>query len=178
VQDAQRRPLVTPRCFLFAAASWLYLSRCARRYGFCSSSASLAQVVAKAQSSGSSSDSARAVLSLEDVLDAPLPPCPLEPSLRAHWLAVNGVQPVIEENPSEPTGAAPLAAAPAHAPAPQISSAAPAPASAPAPTSASACAPAPDAAATKDVSQELFLFFEKVGLPPPHAPPPHARPVR
>ncbi len=156
MQNAQRRSLVTPLCFHFAAASWLCFSRCAHRYGFCSSSASLAQVVAKAQSSGSSSDAARTVLSLEDVLDAPLPPCPLEPSLRAHWLAVNGVQPVIEENPSETTTPQTLPPPPLALPAhPQPSSTQPPP---PFPAPAAA----PDTVATKDVSQELFLFFEKV----------------
>ncbi len=98
------------------------------------------------------------------MLDAPLPPCPLEPSLRAHWLAANGVQPVIEENPSEPTqqpATAPSAAAPQ--PQPVVAAAA---AKFPAPAPAPAAAPS-DAAATKDVSQELFLFFEKV--PPSHS---------
>ena len=138
-------------------------------YGFCSSSASLAQVVAKAHG-GSSSDPAQAVLSLEDVLDAALPPCPLEPSLRPHWLAANGVQPIIEENPSQPPAAqhAPAPAAPAPLRA-SASASASAPLSFPAP--APAPAPAADAAATKDVSQELFLFFEKVhACASPHPP--------
>ncbi len=106
------------------------------------------------------------MLSLEDVLDAPLPPCPLEPSLRAHWLAANGLQPVIEENPSlDP-------AAHATAPAASVAAAEPlAAASAPHVPAPAPVAPAADAAASKDVSQELFLFFEKVRhLPRPASP--------
>mmetsp|Transcript_29538 Transcript_29538/g.82548 ORF Transcript_29538/g.82548 Transcript_29538/m.82548 type:complete len:499 (-) Transcript_29538:15-1511(-) len=37
---------------------------------------------------------------LSDVLNTPLPPCPREPVLVAHWLAVEGVQPAIRQNPS------------------------------------------------------------------------------
>ncbi|KAF0699684.1 Aste57867_9761 [Aphanomyces stellatus] len=33
-----------------------------------------------------------------DILNAPLPVCPLEPSVHMHWLAVEGVQPKIPEN--------------------------------------------------------------------------------
>lgn len=37
------------------------------------------------------------------VIEAPLPPCPVEISVMTHWLAVNGVQPEIPENiPIEP----------------------------------------------------------------------------
>jgi transcription initiation factor TFIID subunit 6 len=39
------------------------------------------------------------VLTLADVIAAPVAPCPLEVSLTAHWLAVEGVQPAIPQNP-------------------------------------------------------------------------------
>ncbi|EPS65483.1 hypothetical protein M569_09291 [Genlisea aurea] len=35
----------------------------------------------------------------KDVIEAPLPKVPLEPSVVAHWLAIEGVQPAIPENP-------------------------------------------------------------------------------
>lgn len=38
---------------------------------------------------------------LLDTVAAPLPRLPLEPSLRSHWLAVSGVQPVVPENPPQ-----------------------------------------------------------------------------
>ena len=38
---------------------------------------------------------------LLDAVAAQLPRLPLEPSLRAHWLAVSGVQPVVPENPPQ-----------------------------------------------------------------------------
>ena len=155
--DAECGPSVSTRALL--PVSRAFWSLFAFRYGFSSSSASLAQVASKVQLGSSSGDASRTVLSLEDVLDAPLPPCPLEPSLRAHWLAANGVQPVIEENPSQSSTAPPAAAAAtAAASALLTASSAPAP-HIPAPASATA---ASDASATKDVSQELFLFFEKV----------------
>ena len=40
-------------------------------------------------------------LNLSDMLAEPLPKAPLEPSFTTHWLAVNGVQPTIPQNPSE-----------------------------------------------------------------------------
>jgi hypothetical protein len=36
----------------------------------------------------------------DDFATASLPPCPLKPSINLHWLAVNGVQPSIAENPT------------------------------------------------------------------------------
>lgn len=39
-------------------------------------------------------------LKLDDLLNEPLPDIPYEISYRAHWLAINGVQPNIPENPS------------------------------------------------------------------------------
>ena len=39
------------------------------------------------------------ILSLGDVVNQPLPACPLEPSLGAHWMSIEGVQPAIPENP-------------------------------------------------------------------------------
>ncbi|PKI77452.1 hypothetical protein CRG98_002058 [Punica granatum] len=36
----------------------------------------------------------------KDVIDAPLPKAPLEAAVTAHWLAIEGVQPAIPENPS------------------------------------------------------------------------------
>jgi hypothetical protein len=43
-------------------------------------------------------------LTFQDLMDAPLPKCPREPSLAAHWLAIEGVQPAIRQNPSEDGG--------------------------------------------------------------------------
>ena len=40
------------------------------------------------------------MVSLSDMAKAPLPKLPLAPELTMHWLAVDGVQPVIPENPS------------------------------------------------------------------------------
>ena len=40
---------------------------------------------------------------LLEYVSTPLPQLPLEPSLRSHWLAVSGVQPVIPENPPQLT---------------------------------------------------------------------------
>jgi hypothetical protein len=39
-------------------------------------------------------------LDFNEVINGPLPPCPLDTSLTAHWLAVEGVQPAIRQNPS------------------------------------------------------------------------------
>ncbi|KAL6057925.1 histone H4-like TAF Taf6, SAGA complex subunit [Balamuthia mandrillaris] len=39
-------------------------------------------------------------LSFNDILNAPLPECPLETALTAHWLAIEGVQPAIPQNPT------------------------------------------------------------------------------
>lgn len=38
-------------------------------------------------------------LEFDEILSAPLPKAPLEVTLRAHWLAIEGVQPLIPENP-------------------------------------------------------------------------------
>ena len=38
-------------------------------------------------------------LDLNDLINQPPPKIPLAPSLRAHWLAIDGVQPSIPENP-------------------------------------------------------------------------------
>ncbi|CAN1221353.1 Transcription initiation factor TFIID subunit 6 [Linum grandiflorum] len=46
-------------------------------------------------------------LEFKDVLEAPLPKPPLQTSLTAHWLAIEGVQPVIPENPPLETIAMP-----------------------------------------------------------------------
>ena len=40
-------------------------------------------------------------LDLADVAQAPLPPAPLAPSLSLHWLAVEGTQPNVPQNPSQ-----------------------------------------------------------------------------
>ena len=42
-------------------------------------------------------------LELTDLISAPLPPLPLDATLRAHWLAIDGVQPAIPENPAPST---------------------------------------------------------------------------
>ena len=39
-------------------------------------------------------------LNLADLLAEPLPPMPIEPSFTTHWLAINGVQPEIPQNPN------------------------------------------------------------------------------
>lgn len=41
------------------------------------------------------------IVSLVQLARAPLPKCPLQPELSLHWLAVDGVQPLIPENPSQ-----------------------------------------------------------------------------
>ena len=38
-------------------------------------------------------------LDLNDLVTQPMPKVPLAPNLRAHWLAIDGVQPSIPENP-------------------------------------------------------------------------------
>ena len=40
---------------------------------------------------------------LTDLISAPLPALPVDATLRAHWLAVDGVQPAIPENPAPST---------------------------------------------------------------------------
>lgn len=40
------------------------------------------------------------VVFVEDFVQRTIPPRPLKPSLGVHWLAVNGVQPSIPQNPS------------------------------------------------------------------------------
>ena len=40
------------------------------------------------------------VISLDDFVQRPIPPKPLKPSVDLHWLAVNGIQPSIPQNPS------------------------------------------------------------------------------
>lgn len=42
-------------------------------------------------------------LELTDLISGSLPPLPLDATLRAHWLAVDGVQPAIPENPAPST---------------------------------------------------------------------------
>lgn len=39
-------------------------------------------------------------LDFDEVIDAPLPKCPLEVSVSSHWLAIEGVQPAVAENPT------------------------------------------------------------------------------
>ncbi|EGG22084.1 TATA-binding protein-associated-factor [Cavenderia fasciculata] len=39
-------------------------------------------------------------LNFQDIISQPLPKCPREPSIAAHWLAIEGVQPLIPQNPS------------------------------------------------------------------------------
>ncbi|GAB4826901.1 hypothetical protein Ancab_033779 [Ancistrocladus abbreviatus] len=46
-------------------------------------------------------------LEFKDVIEAPLPRAPLDTALVAHWLAIEGVQPAIPENPSVETLTAP-----------------------------------------------------------------------
>eukprot|EP00048_Salpingoeca_helianthica_P022879 m.20915 g.20915 ORF g.20915 m.20915 type:complete len:434 (+) comp7952_c0_seq1:1429-2730(+) len=40
------------------------------------------------------------VVALSDILNAPLPKCPADIKLTPHWLAIEGVQPAIPQNPS------------------------------------------------------------------------------
>lgn len=42
-------------------------------------------------------------INLADILSEPLSPIPVEPSFTTHWLAINGVQPKIPQNPSFPS---------------------------------------------------------------------------
>ena len=46
-------------------------------------------------------------LNLADLLAEPLPSVPIEPSFTTHWLAINGVQPSIPQNPAPEDIAAP-----------------------------------------------------------------------
>merc|ERR1711974_164783 len=39
-------------------------------------------------------------LSFDKILEAPLPECPRETTFSSHWLAIEGVQPAINENPN------------------------------------------------------------------------------
>jgi len=39
-------------------------------------------------------------LSLDDLINTPLPPVPLDVTFTGHWLAIEGVQPAIPQNPS------------------------------------------------------------------------------
>lgn len=39
-------------------------------------------------------------LDLEEIVNGPLPPVPLDVTYTAHWLAIDGVQPAIIQNPS------------------------------------------------------------------------------
>ncbi|KAH9294356.1 hypothetical protein KI387_040438, partial [Taxus chinensis] len=39
-------------------------------------------------------------LEFKDVIEAPLPKTPLETAVVVHWLAIEGVQPAIPENPT------------------------------------------------------------------------------
>jgi transcription initiation factor TFIID subunit 6 len=52
------------------------------------------------------------LLRLDAVVNQPLPACPVEPTLGAHWMSIEGVQPAIPENPqAQPSGVGPAAAA-------------------------------------------------------------------
>ncbi|KAK2950413.1 putative Transcription initiation factor TFIID subunit 6 [Blattamonas nauphoetae] len=42
------------------------------------------------------------IIDLDTIIDAPLPPQPYPPAFVAHWLSVNGVQPLIPQNPVPP----------------------------------------------------------------------------
>eukprot|EP00891_Asterochloris_glomerata_P007197 jgi/Astpho2/7197/e_gw1.00113.34.1_t len=80
-------------------------------------------------------------LSFEQVIDRPLPKCPVEVGVLAHWLAIEGVQPAIPEN------------APLHPRKPKRQRTAPS-----GPASAAQAAPP-----VKHVlSQELQLYFDRV----------------
>ncbi|KND01396.1 TATA-binding protein-associated factor TAF6 [Spizellomyces punctatus DAOM BR117] len=92
-------------------------------------------------------------LDLEDILNAPLPPVPLEVTYTAHWLAIDGVQPAIVQNPTpaelQERKLKPATAAPA--PAEQIS----------APVSISGEAPA-ETLVKAVLTKELQIYYEKV----------------
>jgi transcription initiation factor TFIID subunit 6 len=47
------------------------------------------------------------ILDLDDIINQPLPACPLEPSISAHWMAIEGVQPAVPDKPRAP-GEVPL----------------------------------------------------------------------
>ena len=51
------------------------------------------------------------IINLDDLINQPLPACPREPTLGAHWMAIEGVQPAIPENPSAVAASAANAAA-------------------------------------------------------------------
>jgi len=55
----------------------------------------------------SSSSNIYRELDFNEIMNAPLPPCPLDTTITTHWLAVEGVQPAIRQNPS-PEGEIPL----------------------------------------------------------------------
>ena len=59
------------------------------------------------------------LLRLDAVVNQPLPACPVEPTLGAHWMSIEGVQPAIPENPQAiPSGVGSAAAPAAQAAAP------------------------------------------------------------
>ncbi|CAN0375922.1 unnamed protein product, partial [Hapterophycus canaliculatus] len=43
-------------------------------------------------------------LSLSQVANAALPVCPIEPGFHMHWLAVDGQQPLLPQNPLPSSG--------------------------------------------------------------------------
>jgi hypothetical protein len=67
-------------------------------YGLCPSTASIISSEIPAVST---------VVNLLDFAKQPIPKCPLLPEFSLHWLAVDGYQPLISENPSSATVTAP-----------------------------------------------------------------------
>jgi transcription initiation factor TFIID subunit 6 len=76
-------------------------------YGLCPPSESVSKLGtstsgamgSSSASSSSSSSSSTAIINLLDFAKQPIPRCPLIPELTLHWLAVEGCQPLIQENP-------------------------------------------------------------------------------
>eukprot|EP01039_Chlorochromonas_danica_P000873 gene873-953_t len=54
----------------------------------------------KPKTTSSKSSSSSQMISLVEFADRSIPPCPLKPQMNLHWLAVQGVQPTIPENPN------------------------------------------------------------------------------
>ena len=101
------------------------------------------------------------VVPLADLAAAPLPPCPHDVVLTQHWLAVEGVQPAIPQNPlpRPPQGGAASSSGSSNAAA---SSGSKGTSSSSSSSSGSSSSPAVRARVAHVLSQEMQLFFQTI----------------